>query len=35
MRLTVLGGSAASPNAGMGCAGLLVESEQTRIVLDL
>jgi ribonuclease BN (tRNA processing enzyme) len=35
MRLTILGGSAASPNAGMGCAGFLVESETTRIVLDL
>jgi ribonuclease BN (tRNA processing enzyme) len=35
MRLTTLGGSAASPNAGMGCAGLLVEHGTTRIVLDL
>ena len=35
MRLTILGGSAATPNAGMGCAGLLVEHETTRIVLDL
>jgi ribonuclease BN (tRNA processing enzyme) len=35
MRLTVLGGSAASPNAGMGCAGLLVKTETTRLVLDL
>ena len=35
MRLTVLGGSAASPNTGMGCAGFLVESGTTRLVLDL
>jgi ribonuclease BN (tRNA processing enzyme) len=35
MRLTVLGGSAASPNAGMGCAGLLLQTEHTRLVLDL
>ena len=35
MKLTVLGGSAASPNAGMGCAGLLVETGRTRLVLDL
>jgi ribonuclease BN (tRNA processing enzyme) len=35
MRLTVLGGSAASPNTGMGCAGLLVQSGTTRLVLDL
>jgi ribonuclease BN (tRNA processing enzyme) len=35
MRLTVLGGSAARPNAGMGCAGFLVETETTRLVLDL
>jgi ribonuclease BN (tRNA processing enzyme) len=35
MRLTVLGGSAASPNAGMGCAGLLVQTDHTRLVLDL
>ena len=35
MRLTVLGGSAAGPNAGMGCAGLLVQAERTRLVLDL
>ena len=26
MRLTVLGGSAASPNPGMGCAGLLLQT---------
>lgn len=35
MRLTVLGGSAASPNTGMGCAGFLVEAGKTRLVLDL
>src|SRR3954469_10700790 len=35
MRLTVLGGSAASPNTGMGCAGFLVETASTRLVLDL
>ncbi len=35
MRLTVLGGGAASPNAGMGCAGFLVQTAATRLVLDL
>ncbi|MBA2596976.1 MAG: MBL fold metallo-hydrolase [Chloroflexota bacterium] len=35
MRLTVLGGSAASPNTGMGCAGFLVQTGRTRLVLDL
>ena len=35
MQLTVLGGSSASPNAGMGCAGLLVQTGRTRLVLDL
>jgi ribonuclease BN (tRNA processing enzyme) len=35
VHLTVLGGSAASPNAGMGCAGLLVQTDRTRLVLDL
>ena len=35
MHLTVLGGSAAGPNAGMGCAGLLVQTDRTRLVLDL
>src|SRR5215212_9428351 len=35
MHLTVLGGSAASPNAGMGCAGLLLQTDSTRLVLDL
>jgi ribonuclease BN (tRNA processing enzyme) len=35
MRLTVLGGSAASPNTGAGCAGFLVQRGDTSIVLDL
>lgn len=35
MKLTVLGGSAASPNTGQGCAGFLVETASARIVLDL
>lgn len=35
MRLTVLGGSAAGPNTGAGCSGYLVDSGQTRLVLDL
>jgi len=35
MHLTFLGGGAASPNAGMGCAGLLVQTDRTRLVLDL
>jgi ribonuclease BN (tRNA processing enzyme) len=35
MKLTILGGSAASPNTGMGCSGLLVQAGETRIVLDL
>ena len=34
MRLTVLGGAAASPNTGMGCSGYLIECENTRILLD-
>jgi ribonuclease BN (tRNA processing enzyme) len=34
MRLTVLGGSAASPNTGAGCSGYLIESGETRIWLD-
>ena len=33
--LTVLGGSAASTSTGQGCAGFLVTSKETRIVLDL
>lgn len=35
MRLTVLGGSAASPNTGAGCAGFLVQRGDTSIVLDM
>lgn len=35
MRLTILGGSAASPNAGAGCSGYLVQHGATSIVLDL
>lgn len=35
MRLTVLGGSAASPNTGAGCAGFLVQRGETSIVLDM
>ncbi len=35
MRLTVLGGSAASPNTGAGCAGFLVQRGETSIALDL
>jgi ribonuclease BN (tRNA processing enzyme) len=35
MHLTVLGGSAASPNVGMGCAGLLLKMGRSRLVLDL
>lgn len=35
MRLTVLGGSAAAPNPGEGCSGYLLETTNTRIVLDL
>ncbi len=35
MRLTVLGGSAASPNTGMGCSGYLVEAGRTRVAIDL
>lgn len=35
MRLTVLGGSAASPNTGAGCAGFLVQRGNTSVVLDL
>ncbi|MDQ3696100.1 MAG: MBL fold metallo-hydrolase [Chloroflexota bacterium] len=34
MRLTVLGGSAAGPNAGMGCSGYLIDSGSIRLVLD-
>ncbi|MCA9861553.1 MAG: MBL fold metallo-hydrolase [Thermomicrobiales bacterium] len=35
MRLTVLGGSAASPNTGAGCAGFLVQCSDASVVLDL
>ena len=35
MRVTILGGSAASPNTGMGGAGVLVQASATRLVLDL
>ena len=35
MNLTVLGGSAAGPNAGQGCSGYYVEAGGTRLVLDL
>lgn len=35
MELTVLGGSAAGPNPGQGCSGYLVESNATRVVVDL
>lgn len=34
MKLTVLGGSAASPNSGMGCSGYLVQSGETRLLID-
>ncbi len=34
MRLTVLGGAAASPNPGQGCSSYLVESDGVRILLD-
>ena len=35
MRLTVLGGSAAGPNVGVGCSGYLVSEQGTNLVLDL
>lgn len=35
MRLTVLGGSAASPNTGAGCAGFLAQRGGTSVVLDM
>ncbi|HLL49073.1 MAG TPA: MBL fold metallo-hydrolase, partial [Thermomicrobiales bacterium] len=35
MRLTILGGSAAGPNPGQGCSGYLVESEASKVVIDL
>lgn len=34
MKLTVLGGSAASPNAGMGCSGYLIQSGDTSVLID-
>lgn len=34
MRLTVLGGAAASPNPGQGCSSYLVESKSVRVLLD-
>jgi ribonuclease BN (tRNA processing enzyme) len=34
MKLTVLGGSAASPNSGMGCSGYLVQCGETRLLID-
>ena len=34
MKLTVLGGSAAGPNTGAGCAGFLVSEGSTAIVID-
>lgn len=33
-RVTMLGGSAASPNAGMGCAGLLLQTPRATLLLD-
>lgn len=35
MKLTILGGSAAGANSGQGCSGYLVQSGETRLVLDL
>jgi ribonuclease BN (tRNA processing enzyme) len=35
MKLIILGGSAASPNTGAGCAGVLVQTGETNLVLDL
>jgi ribonuclease BN (tRNA processing enzyme) len=35
MRLTVLGGSAAGPNAGAGCSGYLVHDGDSAVVIDL
>ena len=35
MRIVVLGGSAAGPNTGAGCAGFLVSEGDTSIVIDL
>lgn len=35
MRLTILGGSAAGVGTGQGCSGYLLETDTTRVVLDL
>ena len=35
MKLTVLGGSAAGGNTGIGCSGLLVQEADTSLVIDL
>ncbi len=35
MKLTILGGAAAGGNTGMGCSGYLIESAETRLVVDL
>jgi ribonuclease BN (tRNA processing enzyme) len=35
MRLTVLGGSAAGPNIGQGCAGFLIQGDGVSLVIDL
>ena len=35
MRLTILGGASAAPNARQGCSGYLIESDETCVVLDL
>ena len=35
MIVTVLGGSAAGPNTGAGCAGFLLQEQSTAVVLDL
>ena len=34
MQLTILGGSSASPNTGMGCSGYLVQTPDSALVLD-
>ena len=35
MKLTILGGSAAGPNTGAGCAGFLITEGDTSVVIDL
>jgi ribonuclease BN (tRNA processing enzyme) len=35
VKMTVLGGSAAGPNTGAGCSGYLIDSGNTRLILDL